>query len=218
MSDESINSDEIVDSELGDFEEGFDDDEDLQNEGDNSSFDDLNSEDIDGAGQDIRVDVEDADVEQERANSTYQATELWRKLMTLYSRDLIFMDKINRFPQKQMVTFHEGVLEKIKEGDLMLKLGLLGLIHDLTKLREIVTEQTGSSVIDAYRGLSKETIERSKMDKIQNSKIDTQKIFEKLENEVEERKPYWKQESDNWFVKTSITVDSNDSVNQITNI
>ena len=60
-------------------------------------------------------------------------------MMSLYSKEFLFMDKVNKLPQKQMVTVNEGLSEKLREGNLMTKLGFLGLVNDLTELRKLVS-------------------------------------------------------------------------------
>ena len=40
-----------------------------------------------------------------------------------------------------MMTVNEGLSEKLREGNLMTKLGLLGLVNDLTELRKLVSGQ-----------------------------------------------------------------------------
>lgn len=152
------------------------------------------------------------DQELKKAKDTKFSNDIWRSMISLYSKNFYFMDKVNKMPQGNMVDFFENSSEKICEENFKSKMEMMNFIEDLTKLREGLVGGE-SEFSKYYQNLFLKSKLKKKNSKIRKSKFDCEKAFEALESEFTQRQKYWEEESEKWFTKTSLDILEKDKVN-----
>lgn len=200
--DESINS---QDFEMGENEQ----EDDLASIG---SLESLEEEQEDQTEQ--KEDKNEIDLELKKAKDTKFSNDIWRSLMSLYSKNFYYMDKINKMPQIDMMNFFENSIGKICEENLKSKIQMMNLIEDLTAIREKIVDGGKGEFSKFYEEEFLASKLKKKGKKIRNPRFDCERAFAALESEFSQRQGFWEKESEKWFTKTSLDIMEKDKVSQ----